>query len=55
LKKVFRRWEWQPTPVILPGKLLEQKSLEGCSPSGYMTEHTHDGGGGRWVGSNKQR
>ena len=26
--------EWQPTPVFLPGKLLGQRSLVGCSPWG---------------------
>ena len=27
------------TPVFLPGKVHGQKSLAGCSPWGYMTEH----------------
>ena len=26
------RREWQPTPVLLPGKSHGQRSLEGCSP-----------------------
>ena len=26
------RREWQPTPVFLPGKSHEQRSLRGCSP-----------------------
>ena len=35
------RWrrKWQPTPVFLPGKVHGQRSLAGCSPWGYMTEH----------------
>ena len=43
-----------PTPVFLPGKVHGQRSLAGCSPWGYMTEHVcvHEGGGSR-VGSNK--
>ena len=27
-------------PVVLPGKVHGQRSLAGCSPWGYMTEHT---------------
>ena len=33
------RSKWQPTPVFLPGKVHGQRSLAGCSPWGYMTEH----------------
>ena len=29
-----RRRQWQPTPVLLPGKSHERRSLEGCSPWG---------------------
>ena len=29
----------QPTPVFLPGKVHGERSLAGCSPCGYMTEH----------------
>ena len=29
-----RRRQWQPTPVLLPGKSHGQRSLEGCSPWG---------------------
>ena len=29
------------TPVFLPGKFHGQRSLEGCSPWGHMTGHTH--------------
>ena len=28
------RRQWQPTPVLLPGKSHGQRSLEGCSPWG---------------------
>ena len=33
------RRKWQPTPVFLPGEVHGQRSLVGCSPWGYMTEH----------------
>ena len=43
------RRKWQPTPVFLPGKYHEQRSLVGYSPWGRkeldMTEqltHTHN-------------
>ena len=29
------RREWQPTPVLLPGKSDGQRSLLGCSPWGH--------------------
>ena len=42
---IFRRRQWQPTPVLLPGKSHGQKSLVGCSPWGHwesdMTEWLH--------------
>ena len=38
LPAIWRR-KWQPTPVFLPGKVHGQRSLAGCSPWGYMTEH----------------
>ena len=28
------KWEWHPTPVLLPGKSHGQRSLVGCSPWG---------------------
>ena len=31
----LRRRQWQPTPVLLPGKSLGQRSLVGCSPWGH--------------------
>ena len=41
----FRRRQWHPTPVLLPGKSHGQKSLVGYSPWGRsesdMTEHLH--------------
>ena len=43
--KVFRRRQWRPTPVLLPGKSHGWRSLEGCSPWGRwgsnMTEWLH--------------
>ena len=42
---VNRRRQWQPTPVLLPGKSHGQRSLVGCSPWGRqesdMTERLH--------------
>ena len=41
---IWRR-QWQPTPVLLPGKSHGLRSLVGCSPWGYeesdMTEQLH--------------
>ena len=35
LSKLKRwRWQWHPTPVLLPGKSYGQRSLVGCSPWG---------------------
>ena len=38
----YRRRQWQPTPVPLPGKSYGRRSLVGCSPCGHeeldMTE-----------------
>ena len=31
----FRRRQWQPTPVLLPGKSHRRRSLVGCSPWGH--------------------
>ena len=40
----YRRRQWQPTPVLLPGKSHGQRGLVGCSPWGRkeldMTEAT---------------
>ena len=40
-----RRRQWQPTPVLLPGKSHGRRSLVGCSPWGReesdMTERLH--------------
>ncbi|XDC51871.1 hypothetical protein R6Z07M_003053 [Ovis aries] len=32
--------EWQPTPVLLPGKSHGQRSLVGCSPWGRLESDT---------------
>ena len=43
----LKKWsgKWQPTPVFLPGKPHELRSLAGYSPWGHkesdMTEHAH--------------
>ena len=31
---LFRRRQWHPTPVLLPGKSHGWRSLEGCNPWG---------------------
>ena len=40
-----QRRQWQPTPVLLPGKSHGRSSLVGCSPWGHegldMTERLH--------------
>ena len=40
-----RERQWHPTPVLLPGKSHEQRSLVGCSPWGHegwdTTERLH--------------
>ena len=38
--KVLRRRQWQPTPVLLPGKSHGQRSLVGCSPWGCEESDT---------------
>ena len=42
--EIWRR-QWQPTPILLPGKSHGQRSLVGCSPWGRKesdtTEHLH--------------
>ena len=38
---VHQRRQWQPTPVLLPGKSHGQRSLVGCSPWGrYVSDTT---------------
>ena len=34
--------KWQPTPVFLPGKFHEQKSLVGYSPWGHKESDTRE-------------
>ena len=38
----FKTWrrQWQPTPVLLPGKSHGQRSLVGCSPWGLKESDT---------------
>ena len=37
-----QRRQWQPTPVLLPGKSHGQRSLVGCSPWGRYESDTTD-------------
>ena len=36
----YRRRQWQPTPVLLPGKSHGWRSLVGCSPWGHEESDT---------------
>ena len=36
----FQRRQWHPTPVLLPGKSREQRSLVGCNPWGREESDT---------------
>ena len=38
-KNMTRRRQWQPTPVLLPGKSHGWRSLVGCSPWACEVEH----------------
>ena len=38
--KCRRRRQWQPTPVLLPGKSHDRRSLVGCSPWGRTELNT---------------
>ena len=37
---MYRRRQWHPTPVLLPGKSHGRRSLEGCSPWGRWGSDT---------------
>ena len=37
-----QRGQWQPTPVLLPGKSYGRRSLVGCSPWGHKESGTTD-------------
>ena len=39
VRKIPWRMEWQPTPVLLPGKFHGQRSLAGYSPCGCRVRH----------------
>ena len=51
---VPQRRQWQPTPVLLPGKSHGRRSLVGCSPWGRdesdMTERLHFNFSLSWIG-----
>ena len=36
----YWRRQWHPTPILLPGKSLGRRSLEGCSPWGHEKSDT---------------
>ena len=40
IRIVSWRRQWQPTPVLLPGKAHGQRSLVGCSPWGWWESDT---------------
>ena len=40
LSRLFRRRQWHPTPVLLPGKSHGQRSLVGCGPWGHEESDT---------------
>ena len=40
ISKRFRRRQWHPTPVLLPGKAHGWRSLVGCSPWGREESDT---------------
>ena len=40
IKKRWRRRQWHPTPVLLPGKSHGWRSLVGCSPWGCKESDT---------------
>ena len=37
---IYWRRQWQPTPVLLPGKSHGRRSLVGCSPGGHWESDT---------------
>ena len=39
---LFRRRQWHPTPVLLPGKSHGRRSLVGCSPWGREKSDTNE-------------
>ena len=41
LNRLIRRRQWQPTPVLLPGKSHGWRSLVGCSPWGHEESDTY--------------
>ena len=43
IRKIPWRWEWQPTPVFLPGEFHGQRSLAGYSPWGHKESDTTEG------------
>jgi len=42
LDSILQRRQWQPTPVLLPGKSHWRRSLVGCSPQGRSLRVGHN-------------
>ena len=42
INNLYRRRQWHPTPVLLPGKPHGRRSLVGCSPWGREESDTTD-------------
>ena len=42
LDSILQRRQWQPTPVLLPGKSHRRRSLVGCSPQGRSLRVGHN-------------
>ena len=40
VSSAYRRRQWHPTPVLLPGKSHRRRSLEGCNPWGRWGSET---------------
>ena len=41
-RDIFRRRQWHPTPVLLPGKSHGRRSRVGCSPWGHEESDTSE-------------
>ena len=40
LSSIYRRRQWHPTPLLLPGKSYGRRSLVDCSPWGHKESDT---------------
>ena len=55
VRKIPWRRNWQPTPVFLPGKSPEQRSLVGYSPWGHRVSEDETSQVDLWAESSKER